>query len=71
MGFPWQTQDPFLFCVYHLDHYPKGNGEMGPDEALLEGRTLGNDFIVKDGWRMYHGSTIPGFPHHPLSLIHI
>lgn len=65
MGFPWQTQDPFLFCVYHLDHYPKGNGEMGPDQALLEGRTLGNDFIVKDGWRMYHGSTIPGFPHHP------
>ena len=65
LGFPWQTQDPFLFCVYHLDHYPKGNGEMGPDEALLKGRSLGNDFILKDGWRMYHGSTIPGFPHHP------
>ncbi|MFK5971720.1 MAG: pirin family protein [Flavobacteriaceae bacterium] len=64
LDFPWQTQDPFLFCVYHLDHYPKGNNEMGP-MASLEGRTLGNDFIIKDGWRMYHGQTIPGFPSHP------
>jgi len=65
LGFPWQTQDPFLFCVYHLDHYPKGNGEMGPDSSLLAGRNIGNDFTIKDGWRMYHGSTIPGFPYHP------
>lgn len=65
LGFPWQTQDPFLFCVYHLDHYPKGNGDMGPDPILLQGRSLGNDFTLKDGWRMYHGSTIPGFPYHP------
>lgn len=64
LGFPWQTQDPFLFCVYHLDHFPKGNGQLGPIDSL-EGRNLGNDFIGKDGWRMYHGSTIPGFPAHP------
>ena len=37
---------------------------MGPD-ASLEGRNLGNDFTIKDGWRMYHGQTIPGFPAHP------
>ncbi|NKI32066.1 pirin family protein [Croceivirga thetidis] len=65
LGFPWETQDPFLFCVYHLDHYPKGTSEMGPDPELLKGRALGNDFITKDGWRMYHGQTIPGFPAHP------
>jgi len=65
LGFPWRTQDPFLFCVYHLDQYPAGNGELGPDPKLLEGRTIGNDFTLKDGWRMYHGSTIPGFPYHP------
>ncbi|MFS4492065.1 pirin family protein [Maribacter sp. 2308TA10-17] len=64
LGFPWQTQDPFLFCVYHLDHYPKGNEDMTP-AASLEGRNLGNDFVIKDGWRMYHGQTIPGFPSHP------
>ncbi len=64
LGFPWETQDPFLFCVYHLDHYPRGNEEMGPD-ASLEGRNLGNDFDLKDGWRMYHGHVIPGFPYHP------
>ncbi len=64
LGFPWQTQDPFLFCVYHLDHYPRGNENLGP-EASLEGRNLGNDFVIKDGWRMYHGTTIPGFPYHP------
>ncbi|WP_149302904.1 pirin family protein [Pareuzebyella sediminis] len=64
LGFPWQTQDPFLFCVYHLDHYPKGREDMSP-AASLEGRNLGNDFTIKDGWRMYHGQTIPGFPAHP------
>ncbi|WP_165749633.1 pirin family protein [Cellulophaga sp. Z1A5H] len=64
LGFPWQTQDPFLFCVYHSDHYPEGNEELGP-KASLEGRTLGNDFTLKDGWRMYHGKKVPGFPAHP------
>ncbi len=64
LGFPWETQDPFLFCVYHLDHYPKGNEDMSP-VASLEGRNLGNDFVIKDGWRMYHGQSVPGFPSHP------
>ena len=65
LGFPWETGDPFLFCVHHLDHYPNGNGEMGPDTKLLKDRNIGNDFTLKDGWRMYHGTTIPGFPYHP------
>jgi quercetin 2,3-dioxygenase len=64
LGFPWQTPDPFLFCVYHKDAYPKGNGRFGPD-ASLAGRNLGMDFEGKDGWRMYHGETVPGFPRHP------
>ena len=64
LGFPWQTIDPFLFCVYHDDAYPKGDEQMGPD-ASLKGRTLGQDFAGKDGWRMYHGHTVPGFPSHP------
>ena len=64
LGFPWETPDPFLFCVYHLDNYPPGNEGMGPDESLA-GRDIGMDFAGKDGWRMYHGSTVPGFPRHP------
>lgn len=64
LGFPWETQDPFLFCVHHMDHYPKGNEHLGPD-ASLAGRAIGQDFTVKDGWRMYHGSKVPGFPSHP------
>lgn len=65
LSIPWQTLDPFLFSVYHLDNYPKGNGEMGPDSSLLQDRNLGNDFDPSHKWRMYHGQTIPGFPYHP------
>ena len=64
LGFPWQTIDPFLFCVYHDDAYPAGNRQFGP-AASLAGRDLGQDFAGKDGWRMYHGLTVPGFPSHP------
>jgi redox-sensitive bicupin YhaK (pirin superfamily) len=64
LGFPWKTLDPFLFCVYHADAYPAGNDHMGP-AAPLTGRSIGNDFTLKDGWRMYHGETVPGFPAHP------
>lgn len=64
LGFQWQTVDPFLFCVHHDDRYPKGNDRMGPD-APLAGRNIGQDFEGIDGWRMYHGSVVPGFPRHP------
>lgn len=64
LGFQWATKDPFLFCVHHEDAYPKGNEQMGP-VANLEGRELGQDFMLKDGFRMYHGTTVPGFPGHP------
>ncbi len=64
LGFFWDTVDPFLFCVHHDDAYPAGNDRMGP-AASLAGRDLGQDFTVKDGWRMYHGKHVPGFPGHP------
>jgi quercetin 2,3-dioxygenase len=64
LGFQWPTLDPFLFCVHHDDAYPAGNERFGP-AASLEGRALGSDFAVKDGFRMYHGQTVPGFPQHP------
>jgi len=64
LGFQWPTADPFLFCVHHLDRYPAGDGAFGP-AAALTGREMGNDFAGIDGWRMYHGATVPGFPSHP------
>jgi quercetin 2,3-dioxygenase len=64
LGPQWATVDPFLFCVHHLDIYPAGNDAMGPD-ASLAGRDIGMDFAGVDGWRMYHGATVPGFPQHP------
>lgn len=64
LDFHWPTLDPFLFCAYHQDAYPKGNEDQGP-AASLAGRNLGMDFEIRDGWRMYHGETVPGFPRHP------
>ncbi len=64
LGFMWDTADPFLFCVHHEDKFPKGNAEMGPVTSM-QGRNLGDDFIIKDGFRMYHGKKVPGFPGHP------
>lgn len=65
MGFQWETADPFLFCVHHEDHFPAGNEAMGPPASSLNGRHMGDDFIIKDGFRMYHGKVVPGFPGHP------
>jgi quercetin 2,3-dioxygenase len=65
LGFQWETADPFLFCVHHEDYFPKGNDEMGPEATHFQGRHIGDDFIIKDGFRMYHGKTVPGFPGHP------
>jgi len=61
---PWPTLDPFLFCVHHVDAYPRGDERQAP-VASLEGRAIGQDFADVDGWNMYHGSVVPGFPAHP------
>jgi len=61
---PWPTFDPFLFCVHHRDAYPAGDEQMGP-AASLAGRNIGQDFANIDGWNMYHGDAVPGFPSHP------
>ena len=63
LGLHWPTIDPFLFCAHHDDDYPAGDAHLGP-AAPLDGRDLGMDFTGRDGWRMYHGTSVPGFPHH-------
>ena len=50
--------------MHHDDRYPEGNAQFGP-QASLAGRNIGADFAGKDGWRMDHCSTVPGFPAHP------
>ena len=64
LGAQWPMIDPFLFCAHHDDAYPPGNEVAGP-AVSLEGRDLGMDFEGIDGWRMYHGRDVPGFPNHP------
>ena len=43
---------------------PAGDDGQAP-RASLSGREMGMDFAGKDGWRMYHGRVVPGFPQHP------
>lgn len=64
LDFHWQTYDPFLFCAYHHDKFPRANDNYGPATSL-SGRQLGMDFEIRDGFRMYHGEVVPGFPAHP------
>jgi hypothetical protein len=54
LGFVFETLDPFLFCVHHRDAFP-GSQDGKVPERLLAGRDIGQDFAVKDGFRMYHG----------------
>jgi hypothetical protein len=59
LGFPWQTSDPFLFCVYHDDLFPAGDKDLGPaipQHLLWRGRNRGADFGGK--WNMYHGEKV-------------
>ncbi|MFC4254775.1 pirin family protein [Altererythrobacter xixiisoli] len=65
LGQPWAGTDPFLFCVYHQDDFPAADGAQGVDPSHLTGRAMGQDFSGRDGFSMYHGTRVPGFPAHP------
>lgn len=61
---PWKTFEPFLFCVHHQDQYPSGDDHLAPTTGV-RGRQIGSDFSNLNGWSMYHGDSVPGFPQHP------
>lgn len=65
LGAQWPGVDPFLFAVHHRNEFPAADGETMRPAASLAGRDIGKDFSGKDGWSMYHGDTVPGFPQHP------
>ena len=48
LGFQWRTYDPFLFCAFHKDDFPKGNDTLGP-AAALTGRNIGMAVVTGDG----------------------
>lgn len=52
--FRLDLKDPFLFTAHHIDHFPEGNSELGPNEPATQ-----NEFS------MYYGDIVPGFPEHP------
>jgi redox-sensitive bicupin YhaK (pirin superfamily) len=64
LGPRWPTIDPFLFCAHHDDAYPAGDDVLAP-AVPVDDRDLGMDFSGQDGWSMYHGLVVPGFPQHP------
>lgn len=68
LGFQWETNNPFLFCVHHLDSYPRGNEEMGP-AASLEGRNIGQDFTPKGRLEDVPRKQSTRIPHAPASRI--
>jgi len=65
IDFHWEMENPFLFCAHHQDVFPVGNENQGVDASHFIGRNMGSDFTIKDGFRMYHGEEVPGFPVHP------
>lgn len=64
MEFQLHVLDPFIVTFHHLDHFPKGNGNMGPI-TMPHGKNNGSDFDPDARWRMYYGDQISGFPVHP------
>ena len=60
-GHQMPTQNPFVASMHHLDHFPPGDGSLGP--ATMKKENEG--FDLKADWRMYYGKKTPGFPAHP------
>lgn len=60
----WDTEDPFLFASHHKDNYPKGNSQQAPPLDMIAWRNLGHDYKKHNGFRMYKGKVVPGFPMH-------
>ena len=65
LGPRWPCLDPFLFCAHHDDAYPASDGRLGVQAVEFEGREMGSDFSGRNGFSMYHGEGVPGFPGHP------
>ena len=63
-AFPGKPPTPSCSAPTTTMPIRRATAQMGP-AASLAGRDIGQDFSRKDGWSMYHGDTVPGFPAHP------
>ena len=52
--FRLDLKDPFIFTAHHIDHFPEGNSQLGP-----------NTPAEQKEFSMYYGDIVPGFPEHP------
>ena len=73
---PWDQSPPLpssgladgsFYSALSRDAYPAGNPTW--DRKLTRWPKLGQDFSHQQGWSMYHGTTVPGFPRHPRSRV--
>lgn len=60
----WDTEDPFTFVSHHRDNYPMGNSQQAPPYDMIAWRDLGHDYRKHNGFRMFNGKVVPGFPMH-------
>ena len=57
LSFPWQTKDPFLVCVHHVDQYPKGNDRLGPAATLQALASKENPILIRIETKSGHGAS--------------
>ena len=65
MGFPWQTLDPFLFCVHHDDRYPRRQRSPGPGRLAGRPRPRAATSRARTAGACTTARRCPGFPQHP------
>ncbi len=57
LGFPCTTQDPFLFCVHHLDFYTAENDELAVTEfkkiSSFDTENMSREGWISNEWHSY------------------
>lgn len=61
LGFPFETDDPFLFCAHHKDAYPNGDANLAPAVPLAGRGVWETTSSSATGSACITGATCPGF----------